>query len=193
MGLLERELKEGEHLRRVSILLHPSVDQNGQLRRILRELLHFVVCGSPAYLSEAGIPSNPADLARHNCLRLRDRGSGPGFNWRLGPQREPVSPPVAGNFVANDITTLVMAALHGQGLVCAPLPLVIPLLRAGALIPVLPDWVSHGVQLFLHYPNRRNLPARVRTFVDYLLQELRKNPDLTTDPQVLLAPFIPSR
>ena len=152
--------------------------------------LPFVVCAAPAYLARAGVPSTPADLARHNCLRLRDRGTGPGFNWRLGPLREPVAPPVDGNFVANDMTTLVMAALHGHGLVLAPLPLVLPLLRAGALVPLLTDWVASGVQLFIHYPNRRNLPARVRSFVEFLLEQLRSNPDLDTEPQVLLAPFI---
>jgi DNA-binding transcriptional LysR family regulator len=152
--------------------------------------LPFVVCAAPAYLARAGVPLTPADLARHNCLRLRDRGTGPGFNWRLGSQREPVSPPVDGNFVANDMTTLVMAALHGHGLVNAPLPLVLPLLRAGALVPVLTDWVASGVQLFIHYPNRRNLPARVRSFVEFLLEQLRSNTDLSADPQVLLAPFI---
>lgn len=47
-----------------------------------------------------------------------------------------------------------------------------------------------GVRV-LHYPNRRNLPARVRTFVEFLLDQLRKNPDLAADAQTLLAPFLP--
>jgi DNA-binding transcriptional LysR family regulator len=151
--------------------------------------LYFVVCGAPSYFAEAGVPATPADLARHNCLRLRDAG-GRGINWRLGAQREPVAPPVDGNFIANDMTTLVMAALHGHGLVCAPLPLVLPLFRAGALRPVLTQSLTHGVQLFIHYPNRRNLPVRVRTFVEFLLERLRCNPDLGADAQALLAPFV---
>jgi hypothetical protein len=67
---------------------------------------------------------------------------------------------------------------------------VLPLLRTGALIPVLPQYVTQGVHVFIHYPNRRNLAARVRTFVDFLLERLRSNPDLVSDPQTLLAPFI---
>lgn len=149
--------------------------------------LHFVVCGAPQYLAEAGVPLTPADLAHHNCLRLRGRGNSPGLGWRLGPLREPVA--VAGNFVANDITTLVMAALHGHGLVHAPLPLVLPLLRAGALVPVLPAWVTEAAQLFIHYPSRRNLPVRVRTLVEFLLEHLRRNPDLSASPKTLLARF----
>ena len=43
---------------------------------VMREVapLNFVVCGAPSYLAERGVPSTPADLARHNCLRLRGRG-----------------------------------------------------------------------------------------------------------------------
>jgi DNA-binding transcriptional LysR family regulator len=152
--------------------------------------LPFVVCGSPAYLAERGVPRTPADLAGHNCLRLYGRSARRALNWQLGPERTPVSPPVSGNLIASDMTTLATAAAHGHGLTLAPLPLVLPLLRAGALTPVLPQYVTQGVHVFIHYPNRRNLAARVRTLVDFLLERLRSNPDLVSDPQTLLAPFI---
>src|SRR5262249_14423426 len=90
---------------------------------VVREIapLHFVVCGAPSYLAKNGIPEKPADLAGHNCLRLQDRtASARALNWLLGPNKVPASPPIGGNFLANDITTLVMAAVHGHGLVFAP-------------------------------------------------------------------------
>jgi DNA-binding transcriptional LysR family regulator len=164
---------------------------------VAREIapLHFVVCGAPTYLAERGVPTTPADLARHNCLRLRGRGAqaARALNWMLGPKRIPATPPVRGNFVANDITTLVTAAIHGQGLVLAPLPFVLPLFRARTLVPVLPEWISRPAHLFLHYPNRRQLPVRVRSFVNFLLERLRKNPDLGSDAQSLIAPFSSKR
>jgi DNA-binding transcriptional LysR family regulator len=107
----------------------------------------------------------------------------------LGRDRAPVAPPVAGNFVANDITTLAMAAVHGYGLAFVPLPLALPLFRSKALVPVLTDWISQPAQLFIHYPNRKHLPMRVRSFVNFMLDRFRKNPDLTSDPQSLVAPF----
>ncbi|HYX03996.1 MAG TPA: LysR substrate-binding domain-containing protein, partial [Reyranella sp.] len=81
-------------------------------------------------------------------------------------------------------------AVHGQGLAFAPLPLVLPLFRAGALVPLLVDWMSEPADLFLHYPNRRHLPVRVRSFVQFMLERLRKNPDLSSDPRALVAPFL---
>ena len=170
----------------------------GQMRdgtMVAREIapLHFVVCGAPSYLAEHGIPATPADLTKHNCLRLRRERSGSAAGWLLGPKENPASAAVRGNFIANDITTLVAAALHGQGLVFAPLPFVLPLFRAGTLVPVLPQWISQPAHVFLHYPNRRHLPVRVRSFVNFLLERLRKNPDLCSDPQALMAPFRPKR
>jgi LysR family transcriptional regulator, transcriptional activator for dmlA len=88
------------------------------------------------------------------------------------------------------MTALVTTAVHGQGLVFAPLPLVLPLFRTGALRPVLPECVSQPARIFIHYASRKQLPARVKAFVNFMLQHLRSNPDLTSDPQALLAPFV---
>jgi DNA-binding transcriptional LysR family regulator len=157
---------------------------------VMREVapLNFVICGAPSYLAERGVPATPADLARHNCLRLRSRGRA--LNWLLGPGKTAASPAVTGNFLAHDFITLVAAAMQGQGLVFAPLPLVLPLFRTGALRPVLPDCVSQPARIYIHYLSRRQLPARVKAFVNFMLERLRGNPDLTSDAQSLLAPFV---
>src|SRR5436190_1195275 len=46
---------------------------------VAREIapLHFVVCGAPSYFAAHGVPAAPADLAEHNCLRLRGRAARP--------------------------------------------------------------------------------------------------------------------
>ena len=113
---------------------------------VVREIapIHFIVCAAPGYLCASGMPSKPEDLIGHNCLRMRSRTTGRAVNWVLGEGPTRTMPPVEGDLVSNDMTALVTAALHGQGLVCAPLPLVLPLLRAGALLPVLPDWLRPG-------------------------------------------------
>ena len=160
---------------------------------VMREVapLNFVVCGAPSYLAERGVPETPADLAAHNCLRLRGRGAaGRALNWSLGPDRRAVAPVVTGNFLTHDITTLVAAAVQGQGLAFAPLPLVLPLFRTGVLRPILPECASQVARIYIHYLSRRNLPARVKVFVNFMLERLRGNPDLTSDPQTLLAPFL---
>lgn len=152
-------------------------------------MLPFVVCGSPDYLARQPPPRAPSDLEAHNCLRLRHRASGRLIDWTLVRGDERVTPEVRGNLVSNDLTALITAAVHGQGLAYAPLPRVLPLLRSGELKLVLPDWIWPGFEVSLHYPSRKGLPARVRAFVKFMLEHLRRHPDLQTDPDALLAPF----
>jgi DNA-binding transcriptional LysR family regulator len=160
---------------------------------VMREVapLHFVVCGAPSYLAEHGIPLSVADLSKHNCLRPRGRGPmSRSTPWRLGRNGQSEQASVSGNFLANNIPTLVTAAVLGQGLVLAPLPFVLPLFRTGALRPVLSECVPQPARIFMHYVSRRQLAARVKAFVNFMLEHLRGNPDLTSDPSALLAPFV---
>jgi DNA-binding transcriptional LysR family regulator len=153
--------------------------------------LHFVVCGAPSYLAERGIPLSVTELSKHNCLRLRGLGASQAMPWRLGPQKKSSpSPSISGNFLANDLPALVTAAVHGQGLVFAPLPFVLPLFRTGMLRPVLPECLSQPARILIHYVSRRNLATRVKAFVNFMLLHLRRNPDLASDPRTLLAPFV---
>ncbi len=163
---------------------------------IAREIceLHFVLCAAPSYFATQGIPKRIEDLAQHNCLRMASRAvtndsDRSTINWRLGPQRIALDPPARGTLIANDFNSLEHAAICGVGIFNAPLPLVMPHFRSGALRPVLPQCRSSGISLYLYYRSRRNQPARVRVFVDFLLESLRAQPDLVGDPVALCAPF----
>jgi DNA-binding transcriptional LysR family regulator len=90
----------------------------------------------------------------------------------------------------NDFAALVMAAVQGQGLVCVPLQMVMPLFRAGQLRPLLVDCIDPKFEVYLYYPDRKNLPARTRSFVDFVLGRLSNEADLQTPHDVLVAPFI---
>ena len=151
--------------------------------------LRFVVCGAPDYLAQHAPPQTPSDLRSHNCLRLRHRASGRLMGWTLTSKDEEVIPEIRGNFIANDLNALIAVAVRGQGLVLAPVPRVLPMLRRGELRLVLPDWLSPGVEVFLHYPSRKGLPARVKAFVEFMCRQLHKQPDLQGESRTLLEPF----
>jgi DNA-binding transcriptional LysR family regulator len=159
--------------------------------RIVRPLapLPFVCCASTQYLKQKSIPTSIADLLDHNCLRLRRVGRDDAFAWMLSGLDSKTDKLIQGNFLVNDFTALVTAAVQGQGIICAPLPLVMPLFRSGQLRPVLIDKVDPKIGVYVHYPNRKNLPARTRAFVDFVLERLGQEPDLQTPHQELLAPF----
>jgi DNA-binding transcriptional LysR family regulator len=141
--------------------------------------LNFVVVGAPSYFRANGVPKELDDLARHKCLssRIANQEETPDqiLNglWRLGDFKNPTIAKVPASLLSNDVAVLLSCALQGQGLFYCPLPLVVPHLRKGELQVALPQWVGHGLSAFLHYPSRRNLPARVKVIVDFMLKNLR--------------------
>jgi DNA-binding transcriptional LysR family regulator len=60
-------------------------------------------------------------------------------------------------------------------------------------VPLLPHCMAQRAHLFVHYPNRKHLPMRVRSFVNFMLERFRKNPDLVSDPQLLVASYLRAR
>ena len=151
--------------------------------------LPFVVCASPEYLRQQGEPATLQDLAKHNCLRLSRIGSKEPMPWFLTGNDAALDANMRGNLRLNDFSALQTAAVQGIGLACVPLPLAMVDIRKGRLAPVLTSFINTDLLVYLYYPNRKNLPARTRSFVDYVLAALEKEKDLHTAPQQLLAVF----
>ena len=65
-------------------------------------------------------------------------------------------------------------ALHGQGFIITPAPVVIDELKSGALVAVLSDFLPKQFSIDALYPHRDHLPAKVRTFIDVLAKNFRQ-------------------
>ena len=133
----------------------------------------MVICASPGYLKKFGTPRVPEDLVKHNCLRYAYQATR--NEWRFhGPEREHAVR-VDGNLFANNGDTLREAALHGLGVCLAPTFIVGPDLKSGRLKEILQDYPYPEQGVFAVYPNRQ-LPAKVRNFVDFLVTRFAKGP-----------------
>lgn len=174
----------------VGIRVGPLRDSTNVARPIAN--LPFVICGSGKYLRQWGVPKTPDELARHNCVKLARAGQ-VDFPWLIDGLSPAADKALKGNLVVNDFYALMLAAKSGQGLICAPLPLVMPLFRSGQLHPVLTERIQARLALYLYYLNRKNLPLRTRVFVDFVLHALSQEPDLQLPHQELLAPFVELR
>jgi DNA-binding transcriptional LysR family regulator len=152
--------------------------------------LPFVVCASPAYWLKNTAPQTLTDLSDHDCIRIARTGNQAHIPWLLEGMTPAISNKLTGKLAVNDFAAAVQASVLGQGVVCAPLPLVMPFFRAGQLRPALTQHIVAKLEVYLHYLNRKNLPNRTRVFVDFVLNELRKAPDLQIDAKVLVAPFV---
>jgi DNA-binding transcriptional LysR family regulator len=73
-----------------------------------------------------------------------------------------------GRLKANNGKFLSIAIIKGEGIGLASTFVVGEDLAAGRLVPLLPDYPPVASELSVVYPHRRQLSAKVRSFVDYL-------------------------
>ncbi len=126
-----------------------------------------LVCGSPAYFRKHGRPQHPNDLLKHNCLRWR---SSPMHQdvWTFRSGKELIEVTVSGNLESNVADVPRVAAKRGLGLILQAAYMVGKELRDGELEPVLTDYETPSIGVHVVYLNRRHLPAKVRSFVEFL-------------------------
>lgn len=126
---------------------------------------------SPAYLARAGVPQQPADLARHSCLHLAELPGDDEWCMVRGNERQVVH--VRGRYASNHSEMRREAAEAGLGIACLPDFTVRQHLAAGSLVQVLPGWQLLGRyqgSSWLVYAADRYRAPRVRVVVDFLLQ-----------------------
>lgn len=129
-----------------------------------------IVCAAPAYLEQHGVPQTPADLTAHACLGYTLTGTG--AEWRLEGPDGMVTIPISGPIKADNGDIIRLAALRGAGIVFQPPFIIGDDIDAGKLVRVLPDWQSAELGVYAVYPSRKHLSAKVRTFVDFLVNAL---------------------
>lgn len=129
------------------------------------------LCASPAYLKQHGEPKTPHDLAQHRCIIHRQNDDAHGI-WRLTKGRKTETVKVEGNLSSNDGDVVQNWALDGHGILMRSEWDVARYLESGRLQVVLKDYRPAPADLFVYYPSRRNLPAKVRTFIDFLADSI---------------------
>ncbi len=150
-----------------------QLEANVIVRTII--LSQAVFCAAPDYLRRNGMPREPQDLLRHQCLRLRVRGT------RLRPLT--LIDPTDGDrtleldlpavLTANHTDTLLRATLEGAGISSQPVDLLAPLLKTGQLQRLLAPWITNRLSMVAALPSRKFMPLRTRAFLDYLVEQTR--------------------
>ena len=136
----------------------------------------LVPCASPDYLAKHGAPKAPEDLGRHNCFTYEYVS--PRHVWRFrdrsGAER---SVRVAGSLHSNNGDLLSEVAARGVGIVFEPAFIVGPDVRSGRLVPLLQDYEPLPVPIYAVYPSRKHLSAKVRRFVEFLVERFSSAQD----------------
>ena len=136
----------------------------------------MVVCAAPGYLDRRGIPRRINELTQHNCLGYTLSASQSDKHWGFGTHGE-FKVPVNGNLHANNGDALLVAAVHGQGIIYQPRFIVGEALEHGKLVALeldKPTIELGGIHVL--YPPDRRPPAKVRVMIDYLVEALATTP-----------------
>lgn len=130
-----------------------------------------VLCASPAYLARMGVPREPADLARFDCIVIGS-ATGPVNEWRFtrDGQTQTWTVPMEDALETTDGAVARQWALCGYGLAVKSIWDVADDLRAGRLKIVMPDWRYPDAPLHALYHRNRFLAPRVRALLDFLTE-----------------------
>jgi DNA-binding transcriptional LysR family regulator len=142
-------------------------------RRILDA--RILTVASPIYIARHGRPGHPRDLASdtHQCIRAIDTSTGRPFEWEFRCGKESVSVAVNGRLTVTDSGTKLGACLAGFGVAQVILGLEHHF-KSGALINLFPDWSDERFPLYVYYVSRNHVPAKVRKFIDFIIDSLGK-------------------
>ncbi|CEJ13806.1 HTH-type transcriptional regulator DmlR [bacterium YEK0313] len=125
------------------------------------------------YLKRKGAPRSPEEIQGHDCM-CYDRG-GNGRSWRFSNGADDIAVRVAPRLVANNPVAVHRAALMGGGLAILSHILVKDDIEVGRLTNVMPDFPPARLPINVVYPSRRNLPQRVRTVLDFMVDVVRQD------------------
>ncbi len=150
----------------LGITVAPPPDSTLVRRRLFG--WRYVLCCAPGYLERNPEPKTPADLEGHNCLLYAYSTLGNEWPFRDAGGNTVVAR-VSGSLLTSSLETMRAVVVAGGGLWLTPPYHILDHLASGALVPLLRAYNAPDSDIVAVYPHRRYLPAKVRIFVDLLV------------------------
>lgn len=142
-------------------------------------LFEGVTCAAPDYIERAGMPTSLEDLENHKAVNYFSSRTGRTIDWAFMVDGKEVEVKMKGIVSVNDADAYVTCGLEGFGLIQPALFMVLPHLRSGQLIEVLPELKPLPMPISAVYPHSRHLSPKVRVFVDWIAELFDRCPLLS--------------
>ncbi|MGR9116748.1 MAG: LysR family transcriptional regulator [Gammaproteobacteria bacterium] len=164
MSLQNAHINLSEGIYDVSILVSNSLD----LGVVAKKIAETKLCtyASPDYISKYGEPNDIQELNRHLCLHYIDTPHED--YWVFNVEGEEKKLRTTWHFASNNGRALCQAASMGMGITQAPELSVANYLEQGKLVEVLKDYRIPSLAIYATYMQRRFIPAKITTFVNFL-------------------------
>ncbi|MEO8524861.1 MAG: LysR family transcriptional regulator [Caldimonas sp.] len=135
-----------------------------------------VICASPGYLAEHGVPQTPEALSAH-CI-VSATPVTPTAEWRLMDNGEPRVVKLQARMTTTTNDAAMAAAVSGFGITRLLSYQVAEHLRDGLLNAVLTEFEPTPLPVHLVHREGRHASQKARAFLDLALERLRANPAL---------------
>lgn len=132
--------------------------------------LRSVVVAAPAFFDRYPVPQHPQDLKQLPCIGHRFPG-GALYRWEFERGGVQLEVDVQGPLVLGDVSLMLAPALQGLGLAYVFEDMAKEHLERGHLQQVLGDWCHYYPGLYLYYPSRRQVPAALRAFIEFVREQ----------------------
>ena len=133
-------------------------------RKISSSPMHFVA--SPSYLEARDTPLTPDDLEYHQGLLYKSSLNQ--VHWQSTKANQIQRYKIQSKVVSNNGMALLEMTKAGLGISNSPSFFVKEALASGELVEILSEYKQKTLDIYVVYPNRRHLPAKVRAFIEFL-------------------------
>lgn len=130
-----------------------------------------ILCASPEYIQQRGMPETLADLQHHDCLVTKERDQTSGI-WELENRQGKKSVKISGHLSSNSGEIVLHWALNGKGIMLRSEWDVLPFLRDGALVRVLPEY-AQSANIWAVYQMPLYSSSKLKVCVDFFSQYCR--------------------
>lgn len=129
--------------------------------------LRNVIIASPDYLAQHGAPQSLDDLRNHRCINYVQPNGRP-RQWQFDTPSGQVGVDIDAHLLINDAESVIQAVVAGLGITQAPHVIAACMLDFGKLELVMTDTISTGKPVWIVYPQKKHLSARVQAFIEWV-------------------------
>ncbi len=154
----------------VAIRASKQLDDSSLISRRIRRS-YAVVIASPDYLQKHGTPKHPSELSQHKTISYSYIRQG--NSWDLIDQDgQTIHIPIKSQVVTNNSYMELALCMAGQGITILPHFHLHDEVEQGKLVALFTDFPRLPIDIFMVYPSRKHMSAKVRCFLDFIMEHL---------------------
>ncbi|WP_340679032.1 LysR family transcriptional regulator [Paraglaciecola sp.] len=133
----------------------------------------IVTIAAPKYLEQWGKPQSPDELLHHRTINFRSTVNQNIWQYQ-DKSGQQTTVKVDSHLITNSAEMELALCIAGQGIARVPKLVLSDEIKNGSLVMLFDDFLPVTVDIFLIYPNRKHMPSKVRSFIDFLVSKMGK-------------------